>query len=335
MIAIGITDIDWFMMMRGMNYIGEINFWTPTPWSFRALQPGELFYFLVKAPIRKVGGYGAFVRYEEMRASEAWYQYGLGNGVSDLGALIQRVHKYADRRSVFGRDRADPEIGCIILDAPVFLDNDQMQSAEELGAPVPNEVVKFKTFRTRSSLDLPAGRHVDTKPFTLVAPEQRAKRQAIIADRVGQQAFRAQVLQAYGARCAVSGETCLEVLEAAHIQPYVNRESNDVRNGIALRADLHVLFDAGLITVDIGYRLAVSSLLVSPTYRTFDGGSVLVPRDRDHAPSPEALEYHRTLVFRDVASGLLSGGGRRDFQISNATAESGVVRMLKATSGSP
>jgi putative restriction endonuclease len=282
-----------------------------------------------------VGGYGAFVRYEEMHASGAWYQYGLGNGVSDLRALVQRVHKYADRHSVFERDRVDPEIGCIILDAPVFLDDDQMRSTEELGVLVPNEVVKFKTFPGRSSLDLTVRQHVDTKPFTLVAPERRAKRQASIADRVGQQVFRAHVLQAYGARCAVSGETCLEVLEAAHIQPYVNRESNDVRNGIALRADLHVLFDAGLITVDSGYRLAVSSLLASPTYRVFEGESVLIPKDRAVAPSPEALEYHRTLVFRDGASELLSGVGRLwDFQIADKTAELGVVKMLKATSGS-
>src|SRR5687768_9832869 len=127
-------------------------------------------------------------------------------------------------------------IGCIMLDAPVFVDDELMRSAEELGAPVPNEVVKFKTFPELSSLDLASSPLADVAPFALATAERRSRRQALVADRQGQQVFRAQVLRAYGGECAVSGEMCVEVLEAAHIQPYVSRESNDVRNGIALRA---------------------------------------------------------------------------------------------------
>lgn len=33
----------------------------------RQLKPGDLLYFLLKAPIRKIAGFGHFVSYENMR----------------------------------------------------------------------------------------------------------------------------------------------------------------------------------------------------------------------------------------------------------------------------
>jgi predicted restriction endonuclease len=40
------------------------------------------------------------------------------------------------------------------------------------------------------------------------------------------------------------------VLEAAHIFPYRGPQTNHVTNGLLLRADLHVLFDLGLLRID-------------------------------------------------------------------------------------
>jgi putative restriction endonuclease len=96
----------------------------------------------------------------------------------------------------------------------------------------------------------------------------------------------------------VTGENSLEVLDAAHIQPYVNRKSNHVQNGLALRTDLHNLFDAGLLTIDDDYRLVVSSRLESEGYATYHGRKVLLPDEAAHGPSREALDVHRTVVFR-------------------------------------
>jgi putative restriction endonuclease len=48
-----------------------VNFWTPTPWNVRRLKPGDLLYFLLKAPIRKIAGFGHFVSYQNMHASAA------------------------------------------------------------------------------------------------------------------------------------------------------------------------------------------------------------------------------------------------------------------------
>ena len=43
----------------------------------------------------------------------------------------------------------------------------------------------------------------------------------------------------------------MEVLEAAHILPYRGPDTNKVVNGLLLRADVHTLFDSGLIAVDV------------------------------------------------------------------------------------
>lgn len=110
--------------------------------------------------------------------------------------------------------------------------------------------------------------------------------------------FRQKVLAAYGHRCCVTGESTIKVLVAAHIQPYVNRESNHVQNGLALRTDLHKLFDAGLLTVVDEYRLAISSRLKSEGYAAYHGRKMLLPDKATHWPSREALDLHRTVVFR-------------------------------------
>ncbi|EAN8121017.1 HNH endonuclease, partial [Salmonella enterica] len=42
----------------------------------------------------------------------------------------------------------------------------------------------------------------------------------------------------------------LQVLEAAHIHPYLGEKTNVVSNGLLLRADVHTLFDLGLLWVN-------------------------------------------------------------------------------------
>jgi putative restriction endonuclease len=66
-----------------------------------------------------------------------------------------------------------------------------------------------------------------------------------IAARRGQAAFRAALIDAYGGRCSITGCDAVEALEAAHISPYKGDHTNDVTNGLLLRADLHTLFDLG------------------------------------------------------------------------------------------
>lgn len=69
--------------------------------------------------------------------------------------------------------------------------------------------------------------------------------------RQGQSKFRDDVLARCNNRCVVTGVRVLCVLQAAHIFPYKDKDKlfhlgldiMDAANGIALRADLHILFD--------------------------------------------------------------------------------------------
>ena len=65
--------------------------------------------------------------------------------------------------------------------------------------------------------------------------------------RIGQEAFRARLLDAYSRRCAITGERTEPVLDAAHIQPYLGPRSNHIRNGVVLSKELHTFFDLGYV----------------------------------------------------------------------------------------
>lgn len=62
-----------------------------------------------------------------------------------------------------------------------------------------------------------------------------------------QSSIRRELLKVYG-KCALTGETTPSVLEAAHIIEAGKQGSYTLTNCILLRADLHKLFDRGLLT---------------------------------------------------------------------------------------
>jgi hypothetical protein len=84
------------------------------------------------------------------------------------------------------------------------------------------------------------------------------------------------------------------VLKAAHILPYAGRRTNHVQNGLLLRADLHTLFDLGLIAVDTrDYCLVVSEKLRGTEYEALAGSPLRLPRLPGHRPSDDVLDRHR------------------------------------------
>ncbi len=44
-LVVAVTDDDWFEMLRRKPDLTEVNFWSPSPKNFRALQQGEFFLF--------------------------------------------------------------------------------------------------------------------------------------------------------------------------------------------------------------------------------------------------------------------------------------------------
>jgi hypothetical protein len=111
-----------------------------------------------------------------------------------------------------------------------------------------------------------------------------------IVARQGQRAFRQKLLDAYSARCAVTGCSATAVLEAAHLRPYRGPESNAISNGILLRADLHTLLDLQLLAIHPDKRtLIVSGQLTGTEYAGLDGRRLAQPSPAQVEPDEGAL----------------------------------------------
>ena len=96
--------------------------------------------------------------------------------------------------------------------------------------------------------------------------------------RVGQSAFRKEMLEQFGNVCAFSGENHLRGLDAAHLYSYANLGEHYKNGGLMLRKDLHKLFDFGLITVEpqtMTIKLAYS-LQKIPQYQELKGSILKV-----------------------------------------------------------
>jgi putative restriction endonuclease len=119
-----------------------------------------------------------------------------------------------------------------------------------------------------------------------------------VLPRLGQGAFRVEVIDAYSRRCAITGEKTLPALEAGHIRPYAKEGPHEIRNGLLLRSDLHNLFDQGYLTVTLDYRVEVSRRIREEFengrhYYELQGQRLaVIPRKEADRPAPEFLGWH-------------------------------------------
>ncbi|MFC5371799.1 HNH endonuclease [Brevundimonas faecalis] len=120
---------------------------------------------------------------------------------------------------------------------------------------------------------------------------RRRVARSIIARR-GQAKFRKMLMKAYGETCCISGCDVSAVLEAAHIRPYLGDHTNVVSNGLLMRADLHTLFDLGLLRIDPkDRRVVLDEALQGSEYKRFHGVALARPIAQRDAPSVDNLEY--------------------------------------------
>jgi putative restriction endonuclease len=246
-----------------------------------------------------------------MSVGMAWEVFGDRNGDPNFRRFVQRLTGYRGR---FGADTErieDQQLSCLVLRDAVFLAaKDWLPWTER--EDWSDNIVSMKGYdlvigpgQVLAELLLAAGK---TAPADLVgefepSPEDaRAMREQLRAVREGQGAFRVRLLEAYGGRCAVTGEHALPVLDAAHILPYRGPRSNHIQNGLVLRADLHRLYDEGYVTVTPDLRFEVSPRLRDQfengrTYYAMAGANVAVPRTAALQPNRRALELHASEVF--------------------------------------
>lgn len=103
---------------------------------------------------------------------------------------------------------------------------------------------------------------------------ERQRKLAEVLARPEQAKFRREVFELWGARCLITKCETLPALEAAHIHRVSDGGSDKAWNGIPLRADIHRLFDAGLITLSSdGWTVTVSDN-EHPHYGKYSGRSL-------------------------------------------------------------
>ena len=125
--------------------------------------------------------------------------------------------------------------------------------------------------------------------------DRRDHEVASIVRRRGQPKFRRALLDAYEGRCAISGCDAEPALEACHIRPYRGAQSNTLSNGLLLRADLHILFDLGLVAVDTqSMTCLIAPKLGDTTYVELAGRPVAVPVIGAVHSNLQALDWHRS-----------------------------------------
>ncbi len=123
----------------------------------------------------------------------------------------------------------------------------------------------------------------------------------LVVQRVGQDVFRAGLLEYWQGRCAVTGLAVPALLRASHIKPWADCETDaerlDVFNGLLLAPHLDAAFDGGWITFEddglmrVSKRLderALAILGLSKPLRLVG----LLPRHGAY------LAWHRVEVFR-------------------------------------
>ena len=132
---------------------------------------------------------------------------------------------------------------------------------------------------------------LDFEPKDLTDARERIKR--YILYRRGQKKFRNDLLKVYGGQCAITDCDAKDALEAAHIFPYRGANTNHVKNGLLLRADIHTLFDLYLISIDPNtLEVVISSTLLNTCYKELNGKPLKSPQDYAASPSLQALARH-------------------------------------------
>jgi putative restriction endonuclease len=300
---VAVTDGDWYRFLRERPNFDEINFWRPSDRGrFAAIQPGEPFLFKLHYPEHAIVGGGTYVWSTSFPASITWEAFGEKNGAASLSEMRTRIERY---RRVIGVPNEDYAVGCIILEDPFFLGEDDW-------IPVPpnwqRNIVRGKTYDLSEVVGRRLWAQVLERRRVALVRQQRDPDSpmygdpAVVRQRLGQGAFRLLVTDTYERRCAVTKEKALPVLQAAHIRPVSRGGRHLVSNGLLLRSDVHTLFDRGYVTITPDYQFRASRRLRTDfqngeEYYSREGEELWLPPRPEDWPSREFLEWHSQAAF--------------------------------------
>ena len=302
------TDNDWFDFLKARAPLEDLNFWKPSPQTFRAVEEGQLFVFRLKAPRNCIGGYGVLASSINVPIQLAWDALGERNGSPSMAHMMTAIRRYRSDQTV----TAQTLIGCRILTSPVLFEPQEW-------FPVPvdwsSNIVTGKVYNSESTIggSLLAALEERTRSTVIFErdknfhegggfsePEQARYRDSVlVAPRLGQGAFRIKIAEAYRFECALSETRVLPALEAAHIRPYSDGGSHDLSNGVFLRRDIHSVLDAGFATFTDDLRFHVSRKITDVfnngnEYKRLHGHILKIPSQALLKPSLESVRWHQT-----------------------------------------
>lgn len=129
---------------------------------------------------------------------------------------------------------------------------------------------QISIYEYRLHLERPDGTRIsgDTR---VTQESERIRRWALRETRPEQQKFRREIAERDGLKCAITGCAIAEILDAAHLDPRAPGGSDDPANGMILRADIHRLFDAGLLSIDAAGSVSISVAVTDIEYLRLQG----------------------------------------------------------------
>ena len=194
---------------------------------------------------------------------------------------FRRKLGYADGWAVFGSTTVPGKIHLAATGAqgPWFLALDHAGVIEELGLPaaaVLGPGLARYVFTTlgelygalphvyRLSASLPEGPLLEFQDKVKDLP-RTTEAERLVVQRIGQDIFRARLIDYWQGRCPLTGITDLALLRASHIIPWADCTSDaerlDVHNGLLLSALWDAAFDRGLVTFDDAGQPRFSALV--------------------------------------------------------------------------
>jgi putative restriction endonuclease len=126
------------------------------------------------------------------------------------------------------------------------------------------------------------------------------ERQRLVKTRVDQNFFRKVVLSSYKYKCCITGLPIVELLQASHIKPWKEDETNRLnpRNGLCLNVLHHLAFDNGFISITPDFVIKISKHINKyldyksvKDFFSFDHNQKITLPNR-FLPDKSFLEYH-------------------------------------------
>ncbi|WP_104748094.1 HNH endonuclease [Helicobacter cetorum] len=132
-------------------------------------------------------------------------------------------------------------------------------------------------------------------------------RESLIKTRVNQNLFRKIILANYGGKCAISNMAIPNLLVASHIIPWAKDEKNRLNpaNGICLNALYDRAYDSGLLSIDLSYKIVLSSQLKHECQQEYfkiyfaDIENKKINLPEKFLPNKTFLDYHLNYCFKN------------------------------------